>query len=64
MFDDLIAELDNLDAHDVQESLLEELEDLCGHPIFRLLCDTCERLYPRDVRGIRIHHHHPEELCP
>lgn len=61
MFDELLEALDNLDSFDVQEAFPDELKDLCTHQIFRLLCDTCERLWP--ARGSHHHHYDQEQSC-
>lgn len=50
MFDDLIAALELMGVADVRQATLDEIEDVCKNPVFRLLCEICEVLHPRKER--------------
>jgi len=50
MFDDLLDDLAALSTADVRQATLDEIEDLCKNPVFRLLCDLCDVLDPRPAR--------------
>jgi len=47
MFEDLLAAFELLGVADVRAASLDEIEDLCKNPVFRLLCDLCDVLHPR-----------------
>ncbi len=46
MFDALLEDLEALTTADVRSASLDEIEDLCKNPVFRLLCDLCDVLHP------------------
>jgi len=46
MFDDLLEDLEALSKSDVGQARLEELDELCKNPIFRLLCRVCDQIDP------------------
>jgi len=47
MFDDLLEDLAAIGTQDVRQASLDEIEDLCKNPVFRILCDLCDVLEPR-----------------
>jgi len=50
MFDDLLDSLAALSVADVRSASLDEIEDVCKNPVFRLLCDLCDILHPQKSR--------------
>ena len=48
MFDGLLAELELLSRNDIRQASLDELDDVCKNPVFRILCDLCEVLHPKE----------------
>jgi len=47
MFDDILDAFAALSTTDVRQASLDEIDDLCRNPVFRLLCDLCDVLHPR-----------------
>jgi hypothetical protein len=47
MLDDLLSSFQALDKAAIEQSTLEELEDVCKNPVFRMLCDICNAMYPK-----------------
>jgi len=50
MFDDLMDSLEQLSTQDVRQSTIDEITALCANPVFRLLCDLCDVLSPRNKK--------------
>jgi len=50
MFGDLLDALEAISAQDVRSATLDEIEDLCRNPVFRILCDLCDVLHPEKVK--------------
>ena len=40
----VIEDLEAMDKGDVQSATLDELEEICKNPVFRLLCEVCDAL--------------------
>jgi len=53
MFDDLLEALQQITPSDVRQSTLDEIEDVCRNPVFRLLCDLCDVLHPRSAKKVK-----------
>ncbi len=53
MFDDLLDALGTLSISDVRSASLNEIDDLCKNPVFRLLCELCDVLHPRTQKKAR-----------
>jgi len=51
VFENLLEDLQLLSAHDVRTARLDEIEELCKNPVFRLLCDLCDVLHPRKAKN-------------
>ncbi len=46
----LLEDLQMMDSADVQSATLDELEEVCRNPVFRLLCDVCDALKKREKK--------------
>ncbi len=46
----LLEDLQMMDSADVQSATLDELEEVCRNPVFRLLCDVCDALKKREEK--------------
>ncbi len=46
----LLEDLQAMDSADVQSATLDELEEVCRNPVFRLLCDVCDALKRKEPK--------------